>query len=48
MLVKERKIIVPLYLVHGLKNNTAFLEYTHAHSPNYVILMRNTGCAVQN
>ena len=48
MLVQELKTIVPLHLVHGLKNYTMFLECTHAHSPNYFIFMRITGFAVQN
>lgn len=48
MLVRELKIIVPLYLVTGLKNNTCFLECTRAHTTDCMIFMRNTGCAVQN
>ena len=46
-LVQERKTIVPLYLVCGLKNNTVFSECARAHSPDYMIFMHNTGCAVQ-
>ena len=48
VLVQERKTIVSLYLVHRLKNDTVFSECVRAHSPDYVIFMRNTGCAVQN
>ena len=39
-------MVIPLYLVHGLKNNTMFLECVCAHSPDYTILMYNTGYAV--
>ena len=39
-------MVIPLYLVHGLKNNTMFLECVCAHSPDYMILMYNTGYAV--
>ena len=42
----ELKMVIPLYLVHGLKNNTMFLECVCAHSPDYMILMYNTGYAV--
>lgn len=50
MLVHGRKTIVPLYLVHGLKKKQyRVLEMrARAHSTDYVILMRNTGRAVQN
>ena len=47
MLVQEPKTIVSLHLVHGLKNNTVFSDCAHAHSPDYVIFMRYTVCAVQ-
>ena len=39
-------MVVPLYLVHGLENNTMFSECVYAHSPDYMILMCNTGYAV--
>ena len=35
MLVQELKSIVPLYLVHGLKNNSVFSENAGAHSAQY-------------
>ena len=47
-LVQELKTIVPLYLVCGLKNNTVFSECVCAHSSDYVIFTRSTGCAVRN
>ena len=48
VLVQELKTIVPLYTVHGLKNDTVFSECVRAHSPDYLNSMHNTGCAVQN
>ena len=30
----------------GLKNNAVFSKCARAHSPDYGIFMRNTGCAV--
>ena len=48
VLVQELKTIVPLFLVHGLKNNIVFSECARALSPDNVIFMRNTGYAVQN
>ena len=42
MVVHKPKTIVPLYLVHLLKNYTVFLECTHSYSPNNVIFMHST------
>ena len=42
----ELKMVAPLYLVHGFKNITMFLELVCAHFPDYMILMCNTGYAV--
>ena len=33
--VQELKSIVPLYLVHGLKNNSVFSEFAGAHTAQY-------------
>ena len=44
---QELKSIVTLCLVHLLKNNTVFLEFKRASSPDYVIFMRSTGCPVK-
>ena len=41
-LLIELKMVLPLYLVHGLKNNTMFSECVCAHFPDYMILMCNT------
>ena len=43
-----RHFIVPLYLVHGLKNITVFSECARTHSPDTTIFMRSARCAVQN
>ena len=47
VLVQEPKGMVPLYLVHLLGNNTVFLECARAHSPEFVVCMCSTRCAVQ-
>ena len=48
MHIQELKTIAPLYLFHGLKNSTVFWECACAHCSDYLIPMRNTGCAAQN
>ena len=46
MLVHELKIIVPLYLVLLLEKRHRVLA--RAYSPDYVIFLRSTGCALRN
>ena len=45
MIVQKQKTLVPLYLFHGLKNNTVFSECPRAYSPYYGIIIHSTGCA---
>ena len=46
MLVHELKPIVRLYLFHWLKTSSCSPNAC-AYSPDYVILMRSTGCVMQ-
>ena len=46
MLVHELKIILPLYLVLLLEKRHRVLA--RAYSPDYVIFLRSTGCALRN
>ena len=50
VLFQESETIIPLYPVHGFKNNTVFSECMciYMYSLDYVIFMCSTGCAVQN